>query len=274
MERIIVIYKILLKVVILPIFLLTSVNALSSEYSAFSDCGAECEKLYKQIKRFAINGSPHAQTMLAISYKNGEFKEKSSQQAWRWIKRARNQRFIPALYIISGWYRNGFHTEIDIDRADGYLKRAAEKNYPPAVLDQGKRHYENNEYEIAEKLINKAAKLGDINAKRLVMLMYTLPTTIAKEKNITSQKQDIKNEKDTGNVLTITASTLPPLQQLSFVLDKIKGMGVYNREGSVGSRVSDAKCGQIASNCRVMTSEHINLSGFNTTSGLLNGIHE
>jgi len=232
------IYKIFVKATLLLMFLILNTNVLSlttSEVSAFSDCEEECKKLYKKMKIYAFNGSPHAQTMLALSY------------------------------------RNGYHTEVDVDRADNYLKRAANNKYPPAILEQGKKHYKNNDHELGQKLIIRAAKLGDLNAKRLLKIMSPQNEDIKKKISKMAQIKDINNEEKFGEVLTIFAADMTPVQQLSFVLERINDMEIYNRKGSVASRVSDIKCGNIASSCRVMSGVYMRSTGFNTVSGLLTG---
>lgn len=97
------------------------------------DCFEDCEKQYKQLKKYARNGSPQAQVLLGLAYKTGEIGNLiEPDQAWRWMKRAARQRYAPAQFYLSEWYRVGYEREMNLEKAADLLERAAAQNYPPA----------------------------------------------------------------------------------------------------------------------------------------------
>jgi TPR repeat protein len=228
-----------------------------SELSNSLGCDQTCEDLFKKLKRFARNGSPHAQTLLAVSYKNGENGLQSDAKlAWKWIKRAATQRHLPALHIKSQWHRVGYASEPDIERADVYLERAAKYNYPAAIFDLAVLNFQRKNDELAFQHLNRVANMGYPKATKLMAaLAVQIPTETQKlldqQTAIQKSKRAAKKAKQDGEVITIVASQEDPVLLLGDLLVDINKTGIYNRRGTTGTRVGDKKCGQVGSRCRV-----------------------
>ena len=235
----------------------TATNAMSESDTDISerlDCFEDCEKQYKQLKRYARNGSPQAQTLLGLSYKTGEIHgEINSGQAWRWMKRAAKQRFAPAQYYISHWYREGYDKAIDLKRADEYLQYAAEKNYPPALYELGVRKLTNEDNESGMELLEKSAKKGDVEAKQLVAQIkgQPLPEDATTIKMVGPGMVTSTIEQTADDVITVVGSVEDPMFLFDTMLDQIKDLKKYDRPGTTGTRVGDIKCGDFGSRCRV-----------------------
>ncbi|MFT5521479.1 MAG: hypothetical protein ACI9IA_002080 [Enterobacterales bacterium] len=224
------------------------------------ECYENCEDRVAQLKKYSRNGSPQAQTILALSYKSGELLETIDDDlAWKWMRRARNQTYPPALYYISQWHRQGYHTDIDVPRADKYLERSANKNYPPALLDLGILFIKKNDIEEGLRLIEQAAKAGNPKAKQL------LKSITPKTKDVAEVTQPIANQPIPINtkqiahpddqVLTVIGEQTEPFYIFENIMDEIKELEIYSRRGSTGSRVGDKKCGQPGSGCVVASKE-------------------
>ena len=238
--------------------------ANSEEVEDSLGCDGGCETLFKKLKKYARNGSPHAQTMLAVSYRTGESEvPKDASQAWRWIKRAARQRHAPAMHIRSMWHREGYAEEANIERADWYLQRAADKSYAPAILDLAilnfQRHLDNE----GLRLLTKVADMGYPKATELMSKLK--PPTPIDSKNGLSQnmgkpsgeklRQNEQQQADSpipeGEVITIVADEVDPVELFAEMIDMIRNMKIYNYRGTTGSRVGDRKCGQPGSGCRI-----------------------
>lgn len=229
----------------------------TSQLANSLSCDESCADLFKKLKRFARNGSPHAQTLLAVSYKNGENGVKSdSKLAWKWIKRAATQRHLPALHIKSQWHRAGYASEQDIERADEYLERAAKYNYPAAIYDLAVLNLQRKNDELAFQHLNRVANMGYPKATKLMAALATeIPPNTQKlldeQTAIQKSKLAAKKAKHDGEVITIVASQEDPVLLLGDLLASIKKEAIYNRKGTTGTRVGDKKCGQVGSRCRV-----------------------
>jgi TPR repeat protein len=231
---------------------------IQSELSNSLGCDETCEDLFKKLKRFARNGSPHAQTLLAVSYKNGENGlPADSKLAWKWIKRAATQRHLPALHIKSQWHRAGYASEQDIERADKYLERAAKYNYPAAIFDLAVINLQRKNDEVAFQYLNRVANMGYPKAKTLLAALENempqetkqlLAEQTAKQK---AKQLDLAKAKREGEVITIVASQEDPVVLLGDLLVDIRKTNMYDHRGTTGTRVGDRKCGQVGSRCRV-----------------------
>lgn len=232
--------------------------SIRAELSNSLGCDETCEDLFKKLKRFARNGSPHAQTLLAVSYKNGENGlPADSKLAWKWIKRAATQRHLPALHMKSQWHRTGYASEPDIERADEYLERAAKYNYPAAIFDLAVLNLQRKNDELAFQYLNRVANMGYPKAKKLLAALESeipqetknlLAVQTAKQK---ARQLDLAKAKQEGEVITIIASQEDPVVLLGDLLVDIRKTNMYDRKGTTGTRLGDKKCGQVGSRCRV-----------------------
>ena len=229
------------------------------------DCGIECEQQFNWLRKYARNGSPRAQTLLAISYKTGEYGSVNSYRAWKWIRRAKRQLHAPALYISSQWYRKGYDTEVDIDKADSLLERAAEMNFAPAVLDLAKLMYNAKKNEAAYLLLEKAASFGLTEAKIIIdkvkpKIALTKVDMITNQQRLQKNKEILESHSE-GELITIFANEQDPFILMGNMLTDIKSTNIYEKRGTTGSRLSDIKCGQSGSGCNVITRETLERSG-------------
>lgn len=109
-----------------------SADTESNELAAL--CGdSPCEVIFKKIKKFAKNGSPHAQAVLALLYRNGQGTEVNNKLSLKYMKRAARNKIPSAMYDLGLMYRVGKTVEQDQEEGDSWLKRAAEADYGPAI---------------------------------------------------------------------------------------------------------------------------------------------
>ncbi len=221
------------------------------------ECSENCESMIKQLKKYSRNGSPQAQTILALSYKSGELLETiDNKLAWKWMKRARNQNYPPALFYISQWYRQGYNTDIDVSKANEYLERSAKKKYPPALIDLGILYIQKNNTEEGISLIEEAAKTGHPKAKQLLMSFKPQASAIAEVSNLKTHPKTITGAKSVAQpvdeVITILGDELEPFYVFENILVEIDELNIYDKRGTTGTRLGDLKCGQPGSGCRVI----------------------
>ena len=221
------------------------------------DCYEDCDKQYKQLKKYARNGSPQAQTLLGLAYKTGEIAGiVEPDQAWRWMKRAVRQRYAPAQFYISEWYRNGYDREANAEKAADLLQRSADQNYPPAQYQLGLIKLSEQQLEEGLALLNASAKSGDKDARVMLARLNGEPIpSDATASGITMVGPGMVTssvEQTADDVITVMGSVEDPLFMFDTVLGQIKDLKMYDRAGTTGSRVGDLKCGQPGSACRVL----------------------
>ncbi len=244
-------------VVFICIFTILTFSNINATGTEFIECDESCKTFTRQLIKFAKNGSPKAQVVLALSYKTGELQGiVDDEQAWKWIRRARKQHYAPALQIMSNWYRIGYHKEIDVERADKYLLKAVNMKHTPAIVDLALINIKNNNFKEGLELLEQAAELGNINAKKLLALASNKMNskTDINSSRAKSDKQPEKSQQEypDDEVLTIVADKNEPLFLFELCLDNIRQQGIYNRRGTTGSRLSDIKCGQKGSSCKAI----------------------
>ena len=217
------------------------------------ECNEECMGKVKRLKKYARNGSPEAQTLLAISYRTGEMTEVDPKLAWKWIRPAVSSRYPPALHIISQWYREGYAKEIDIEKADKYLERSAKLKFSPAIFDLAIFNHDQKNFQKSIELFRTAAKLGHPEAKKIVLRLDADHNSSGNQRNAqTSTTQPEEGHGDEENVLTIVSVEEESNVLLENFLNNLKDLGVYNKRGYTGSRVGYRKCGQAGTGCRVI----------------------
>ena len=145
----------------------------TSDSSRF-DCPVSCQTAFNQIKKFARNGSPHAQTLLALTYRLDHYEQtEAAEQAWRWLNIARSQSFPPAMYYASHWHREGYNISINVARANELLERSAAADYPPAVYELAIRQLSTAD---SNKGINNLKRAADLNNASAVSLLERFET--------------------------------------------------------------------------------------------------
>lgn len=111
---------------------IATADTVSKELSEV--CGdSPCEVVFKKIKKFAKNGSPHAQAVLALLYRGGHGTEVNNELSVKYMKRAARNKIPSAMYDLGIMYRLGATVTQDQNEGDAWLQRAAKADYGPAI---------------------------------------------------------------------------------------------------------------------------------------------
>jgi TPR repeat protein len=111
---------------------IASANSIPEDIAAA--CGEySCDILFKKMKNFAKNGSPHAQAVLALFYRGGYGTEIDNDLSLKYMKRAAKNKLPFAQYDLGMLYRLGHSIEKDVIKSELWLKRSAEAGYKPAI---------------------------------------------------------------------------------------------------------------------------------------------
>lgn len=192
--------------------LFAPLQVLSSPNIAALKCSnkKQCATLSRKLKKTAKAGSPTSQTLLALSYRSGELSKVDPQRAWRWLKRSMKKRYAPAYFIAATWYAEGYHTEVDPNKA--------------------------------AELLNLSAEYGYIRAKKLLKILAN--------KNLESaanEKVKLSKEKASSSTLTNMERievTYTPQERLKLVLDYQLEIGYDQPLGSTGTHIRGFRFGE------------------------------
>jgi hypothetical protein len=125
------------KFLIVLIFIIGNTNtAFAEKYQQKNSefCGEKsCEFLFKEMKKFARNGSPLAQASLSVMYAKGIGTEVDQDLSFKYIKRAANNGLPFAEYSLAMLYRKGQLTGKYGKDADYWLRKAAKNNFKAAI---------------------------------------------------------------------------------------------------------------------------------------------
>ncbi len=111
---------------------LVSANSIPPDVAAA--CGEKsCDLIFKKMQKFAKNGSPHAQAVLALFYRSGYGTEIDHELSVRYIKRAAKNRVALAQYDLGILYRIGHTVEKNEIESDFWLNRSAKAGYNKAI---------------------------------------------------------------------------------------------------------------------------------------------
>ena len=123
--------KFIVSIVIMLSSLIISSQVLSSPISGALKCDTElqCGVLSRKLKKTAKAGSPMSQALLALSYRSGELSTVDPRKAWRWLNRSMRKDFAPAYFIAATWYAEGYHIEVNHEKAIELLNLSAEHGY-------------------------------------------------------------------------------------------------------------------------------------------------
>ena len=132
--------------------------------------------------RSAKQGQPYAAYAVGNMYENGESAEKDKKKSQGYYKQALSgflkleadgQADDNLFYKIGAMYKNGFGTEADMNKAIGYFKRSAELNNKNGLYEYGKALLlGDKDIPKAMDFLEKAVRLGNLNAKRFLALEY------------------------------------------------------------------------------------------------------
>ena len=132
--------------------------------------------------RSAKQGQPYASYAVAQMYSKGEYVEHDEKTAQKYYNQALSgflkleadgQADDNLFYKIGAMYKNGFGTEADMNKAIGYFKRSAELNNKNGLYEYGKALLlGDKDIPKAMDFLEKAVRLGNLNAKRFLALEY------------------------------------------------------------------------------------------------------
>ena len=132
--------------------------------------------------RSAKQGQPYAAYAVGNMYENGESAEKDKKKSQGYYNQAlsgflkleaNGQADDNLFYKIGVMYKNGLGTEADMNKAIGYFKRSAELNNKNGLYEYGKALLlGDKDMPKAMDCLEKAVRLGNLNAKRFLALEY------------------------------------------------------------------------------------------------------
>ena len=132
--------------------------------------------------RSAKQGQPYASYAVAQMYSKGEYVEHDEKTAQEYYNQALSgflkleadgQADDNLFYKIGAMYKNGLGTEADMNKAIGYFKRSAELNNKNGLYEYGKALLlGDKDIPKAMDCLEKAIRLGNLNAKRFLALEY------------------------------------------------------------------------------------------------------
>lgn len=142
---------------IVLVFIIVNTDTAFAEKSPQKNsefCGEKsCEFLFKEMKKFAKNGSSIAQATLSMMYAKGIGTEMDQDLSFKYIKRAANNGLPIAEYTLGMLYRKDQRVGKYAKDADYWLRRAAKGNFKPAIdllINENKRVFEaTNNYQAA-----------------------------------------------------------------------------------------------------------------------------
>ena len=132
--------------------------------------------------RSAKQGQPYASYAVAQMYSKGEYVEHDEKTAQEYYNQALSgflkleadgQADDNLFYKIGAMYKNGLGTEADMDMDLEYFKRSAELNNKNGLYEYGKALLlGDKDMPKAMDCLEKAVRLGNLNAKRFLALEY------------------------------------------------------------------------------------------------------
>lgn len=196
-------------------------------------CGQKsCATVFSKMKKFAKNGSPHAQAVISLMYKGGFGTEVNEELSVRYMRRAAKAGLAYAQYNLGLLYRNGYLVEKDQEEGDSWLLRSAKAGYDKSI-----------ELLLSE---NKLTSEESLEYKKTVEM-----PSIEKGEEL----------------LTITRDKY----SLSDLMDLLNSLG-YGNDKQTGSRIKGRGCGKNISQCYVWKmNSPVGRSQFATMISKING---
>ncbi|WNC67397.1 tetratricopeptide repeat protein [Thalassotalea nanhaiensis] len=182
--------RITLSAFILTVFLTPNLFAstVQTQHTVSNDavqkCVSEtCRDKFKTILKFAHNGNPSAQVLVATAYLTGDGLEQNSELSAKWLRRAVRQGSTKATWMLSNLYKDGIGVEQDTIKAENLLSRAVKREYGPALFQTAMQTFDmssdSNKKEI--ELLERAKSVGYKPAIYLLAKMYETGTAIEKD---------------------------------------------------------------------------------------------
>lgn len=147
-------------------------------------CDSEtCRDKFKTIIKYARNGNPTAQVLVATAYLTGDGLKQNLQLSAKWLRKAVRHGSTKAIWMLSNLYKNGVGVEQDSVKAENLLSRAVNREYGPALFQKAMQTFElnseNNKKEI--QLLERAKVVHYKPAIYLLAKMFETGTAIEKD---------------------------------------------------------------------------------------------
>ncbi|MEP2653288.1 MAG: tetratricopeptide repeat protein [Paraglaciecola sp.] len=219
------------------IFLMFNINIASAEIvpeEVDVICGVRsCDAVFKKMKRFAKNGSPHAQAILSLLYRGGYGTEINHKLSVKYMKKAAKGDLAFAQYDLGLLYKVGYNVKKDLAESDKWLRKSAESGNKKAI-----------------DLLRSENKLSD-------------DEYLAFKNSPHWPKAD-----DEVEVITVTREKYT----LSDLVDFLSSLG-YARNSNTGSRIRGKGCGSSGTSCaKLQVNSPLGKVQFAKILGTLNGI--
>ena len=273
---------------------------LSSHYQKICSSD-ECAKQLKQLKMYGRWGDPKAQLVLGTAYLYGDGVKQSADKAISWLKRAAYndapKYSLKAYHIMAKLYQQGIGVEQDLELANKYFNKLADKHYGPVLFDRAFIEFEQNNLTQGITLLEQASESRYPEASYFLARMYQQGEFVEQDINkaaIFYQKIVRKDYKDSRQQLELivaemeessTAHTATNLAQEQSLLKQLHAtlnievitVSSYSIEtkdamtnliakltqnrssfiAATGSRIKGLKCGQTSNDCKGWTAEDI-----------------
>ena len=94
----------------------------------------ECTQNFDRLLKYAKHGSPIAQYLVAVMYREGSLIEKDNEKAFRWMRKSAKLKIGIAEYELALMYKKGIGTEVNAKKYEKYLNLAIKRNVEKALL--------------------------------------------------------------------------------------------------------------------------------------------
>lgn len=278
----------------------THTNATKPVSANVERCdSAECKSQFKRIKKFARNGSPDAQAILASMYVNGYGVSYDPKKAFKWLNKAAKVGGSSYRNQLASFYLKGIGTAKDVQKGVELLSKSVANNNDEAAfllgLFYGVGQYVEVDRRSSHDFLLTAARLG--NTKALLLLGEIYEKGIFGTKNVdqavefykVAAETDPKAKarliqlKNTGVVSDIVfpddkefervTVTAPPLNEaIDIAISSIYSQKVFNSR-KTGSNipgrscVTEGSCTVVGSSTAI--SNHINATNYMYASALM-----
>lgn len=154
-----------------------SKQSLASTGVAIASCETEtCKEKFKNFKKFAKNGSPQAQMVLAGMYYSGYGVDKNVNRALRWYRKASRHQLSFATYRAGLMFLFEPEVEQNIPKGLEFLERATDLRSAAAANTLADIYIQGSLVEkdlrLAANWLNKASDLGDKHAQFKLAQIY------------------------------------------------------------------------------------------------------
>lgn len=243
----------------------------------------ECRTHFKKMRKFAKNGSPEAQEIVANLYLLGYGTSKNPSKAISWFKKAIKKGRVGAYNGLATIYLRGDGADKDIDKAIKFYTLSAEAGVADSAfqlgLIYGQGQQVNTDYKKAEQWLLQAAESGHKNAQYFLAKMHDAGIGTKKNDAISSQyannvknpmgdyeievtesgikrkvnaETSIKNRPDSGDTNIERIEIVGQMENfLDSTIRGIENSGLYNSSKGTGSRIQGKGC-SIESRCSIM----------------------